>query len=144
MCERWHSFSFRGWRVEDTRQPVSYYSCHRMYFRCNIYKYVYICIYIYIYVRNESAKINIFLGFSLYKTGCTECKKRSLLDYTGYLQELFLTFNSILSYIHTYSLYFSLYVSTKYDLLNGLVLYPGVLTTFSHTRQTKTELTVSH
>jgi hypothetical protein len=37
-----------------------------------------------------------------------------------------------------------LYISIQYELLHSLVLYPSMLTTFSHTRQTKTEFTVSH
>jgi len=53
-------------------------------------------------------------------------------------------FNSIVSYIDASSLYFSLYTGIKYELLNSLVLYPNILFTFSHTRQTKTEFTVSH
>jgi len=96
------------------------------------------------YICHKSAKINIFLGFSLYKTSCIECKYNEIIRLVGLLAGVIFNLNTIVSYIDTYSLYFSLHIGIKYELLHSLVLYLSVLTIFSHTRQTKTEFTVSH
>ena len=105
-----------------------------------VMEYIYIYIYIYVII----CKNKYLLGFSLFKTSCIECKYNGIIRLVGLLAGVIFNLNSIVSYIDTYSLYFSLCISIKYELIHSLVLYLSMLTTFSHTRQTKTQFTVSH
>ena len=60
--------------------------------------------YIYIYVCHKFSKINIFLGFSLYKTSCIECKYNEIIRLAGLLAGVIFNLNSTVSYTDTYSL----------------------------------------